>query len=1292
MKRMDPVKSYLGRLLLEEITPVVMVLTTPLVEDACQKNGLNFIEMLLPFSLFKKIDVPVRTAADQPYRLQMFKLRLMYASDIRLQNYEAAEQHLKQVVSDSSEKALPDLLSDPPQLETVLSKSESDLCPQWIQLFNKELIRTVSFSEHESFDHPVACLLVVSSKDEQAVNRFVDLFNTDQLPSLLNDGVMDPKILKHYLLLHDNQDGTPERANSILAEMRSTFGPNDCRLLCINSARGEGVNGEDISLLPYKNHGLHGHDIAYSLNMDDLNGIKDFMQGLASNHIIPYMEQKIRVLNQQVSATRKGFRNQIKNLWWRKGKDDTPEAPNVPMYTFSSIESQIRVLGDYAFMLRDYELALSNYRLLSTDYKLDKSWKCYAGAQEMSGLSYFMLDQSRKESEYCMENAFSTYLKVGSSGQRNATRCGLWWAEMLKARGQYREASTVYFRISNEEPSLLAAVMLEQASCCYLLSNPPMLRKYGFHLILAGNRYYISDQRHHAIRAYRNALFVYEGNAWSYINDHVHFNIGRWYGLIGLFEVAVKHMLEVLACSQQSSVTQNMFLTEFFNFVQSMGKTADVYKLQLPVINVSSLKVVYEDHRTYASAADVGVSESFWQALEEEMVPSGLTIRTNWLESQPKSSPLRKYNDSCVCVAGEAIKVNLELTNPLQISISVSGISLICELSSSSEASNVDRSASSVAVKEDPGFENPSSCRDQNGENSLFTVSKLHVVLGGGETKRIQLEVTPKVEGILKLVGVRWILSDSVVGFQYFELDAKKKNKKGKKGARQSLSNDMNLIVIKGIPKIEGYIDCMPTKAFAGDLRLVMLKLINHSEYPVKNMKMKINHPRFLIPSSSPDIDLDFPQCLEKKENLESDHVSANTKDISNSLLFSFPKEATIQGGAAFSWPLWFHSGIAGSISLYISLYYEMESCSIDMPYRTLRMHYNLEVLPSLDISFLISPCSSRLQEYLVHMDIVNRTSFETFKLHQLSCVGDHWAISTLPSCASICSMQTISAGQGLSCFFKLKDLRTSSSEKGNYTVQGSDVLVDSEGSKDWLIDVSRSPLTEFHYQERYHQGKLAKGYPGLLDFILISKKIGSDSTSEPGANQQLFSNHACHCSITSKSPIWWHMAGPRTINHDFSNSHCEVNLHVTIHNCTGNIVSVRLATFNNIPETNQSNDTTQSTDYSSNGGWHDVSLANDKKLITTVEGSRPQRPASESTPPFFWCAASSTQLSVAPACMVKVPLSICILAPGTYNLSNYELHWRLQPSEGGPADEEKIWSSGVGRGHPFYITVLHDP
>jgi hypothetical protein len=53
---MDPAKTSLGKMLLEEITPVVMVLRTPLVEESCLKNSLSFIEMLSPFCDFNNID------------------------------------------------------------------------------------------------------------------------------------------------------------------------------------------------------------------------------------------------------------------------------------------------------------------------------------------------------------------------------------------------------------------------------------------------------------------------------------------------------------------------------------------------------------------------------------------------------------------------------------------------------------------------------------------------------------------------------------------------------------------------------------------------------------------------------------------------------------------------------------------------------------------------------------------------------------------------------------------------------------------------------------------------------------------------------------------------------------------------------------------------------------------------------------------------------------------------------------------------------------------------------------
>lgn len=187
---MDVGGSLLSQILLETITPVVMVLPTPLVEESCQKNNLSFVQILRPFCFYDKIDVPVRTASDQPYRLHKFKLRMFYASEIHQSRIESAEEHLRQIVENASERAFAELEGNPQQLEVVQKIAEAESLSSWLQVYNKEFIHTLSFSEHEAFDHPIACLLVVSSKDENPVNKFVDLFNTDQLPSLLNEEQM----------------------------------------------------------------------------------------------------------------------------------------------------------------------------------------------------------------------------------------------------------------------------------------------------------------------------------------------------------------------------------------------------------------------------------------------------------------------------------------------------------------------------------------------------------------------------------------------------------------------------------------------------------------------------------------------------------------------------------------------------------------------------------------------------------------------------------------------------------------------------------------------------------------------------------------------------------------------------------------------------------------------------------------------------------------------------------------------------------------------------------------------
>lgn len=1279
----DPANTKLGRMLLDEISPVVMVLRTPLVEESCRKNDLSLVEMLAPYSSFNNIDVPVRTASDQPYRLRKFKLRLFYGPEIRQRNAEAAKERLKQVITQAGDKEIAELCSRQADIESVTTASEQELVPSWFQNFNQELIDAVAFSEHEAFDHPVACLVVVSSKDKDPIDKFVDLFNTNQLPPLLNDGTMDPKILKYYLLLHDNQKGPLEKATGTLAEMRSTFGSNDCHLLCINSSADGMEEHQQNPWVSYKNNASNNKQFGCFLNVDDIEELRNTMHELSSKHIIPHMELKIRDLNQQVSATRKGFRNQIKNLWWRKGKEDAPENPSGHMYTFSSTESQIRLLGDYAFMLRDYELALSNYRLISTDYKLDKSWKHYAGVQEMMGLAYFMLDQSRKDAEYCMENAFSTYLKIGSSCGRYVTRCGIWWAEMLKARDQFKDAAGVYFRISGEEP-LHSAVMLEQAAYCFLLSTPAMLRKYGFHLVLSGDLYNKCDQIKHAVRTYRGALSVFKGTTWSHISDRVHFHIGKWYAILGMFDEAIKHVLEVLACGHQAKFTQELFLREFFQIIQETGKTFEVMRLQLPVINFPSIKVVFEDHRTYASPAAANVEESLWQSLEEDIIPSVSTSKSNWLELQSKVLP-KKYKESNVCIAGEAVKVEVSFRNPLQIPISISNVTLICKHSSECNESESATNGSLVEDKNDKELRTVSVTGETSADTSLFDLSEVDVSMQGGETILVQLTVTPKVEGTLNLVGVKWKLSGSVIGICNFHSDiVRKKIAKGGRKPKKCVKDNLEFLVIKSLPRLEGAIHNLPMTVYAGDLRRLTMELRNPSKTHVKNLKMRISHPRFLNIAAQEVMDSEFPTYMK---NQAKSSRSCTQSDAFKTVetVFQFPEDLSNSWQAPLKWPLWFRAAAAGSISLYITLYYEMEDESSVIKYRTLRMHYNVEVLPSLEVSFRISPSPSRLHEFLVRMDATNRTSSDNFQVHQLSCVGDQWELALLQPIGSVLSLGFLMAGQSMSCFFRLKNCKTRGGTVDNISSVATsgiaDVrLTDNESSE--LFDTSVSPFDLFHHHERLHQERQGQGNGSTVDFILLAESQGNGDDGPPRTTE-ILSYYTCHCRVASSSPVWWSMDGPRSVKHDFSSGFCEINLRMTVYNSLEVSASVHINTLDySVPGVNAS---TSAASSGNEIGWHDTSYLTDTKAASDAAGSRVGKAlAPESISPFIWSGSSSTRFNLEPLSSAEVPLQISVFCQGTFDLSNYLLHWNLIPSDGGESKE-----SGSCHGHPYHITVL---
>ncbi|KMZ63873.1 hypothetical protein ZOSMA_391G00040 [Zostera marina] len=343
-----------------------------------------------------------------------------------------------------------------------------------------------------------------------------------------------------------------------------------------------------------------------------------------------------------------------------------------------------------------------------------------------------------------------------------------------------------------------------------------------------------------------------------------------------------------------------------------------------------------------------------------------------------------------------------------------------------------------------------------------------------------------------------------------------------------------------------------------------------------------------------------------------------------------------------------------------------------------------------------ITPCTSKMQEFLVRMEINSRTMSKGLWLRQLSSVGSRWEISLLPAHTSVCSSQLLLAGQSLMCFFKLKDRGETSSEN-NSQIEGSDVRLGENEDNQVMFDVSRTPLVDFHHYERLHQEKYFKEALSTVDFILLSHLVEDDNDSEKTEKCHLLSHHACHHSIIGKSPVWWLMNGPQTISHDFSTSFCEATFYITLHNSSDVVASVKIVTLDGMSSDSgggQTQDTSPHSDSSTIAGWHNISLGNDD---VKVEKKIWKQRVLESVSPFIWSATSSTHIKLEPMNIIKVPLRICIFSPGVYDLSKYELHWSLQSSDPPTRfskDTPATWqSSGVNRGHPFFLTVMqsHD-
>ncbi|KAK9825400.1 hypothetical protein WJX81_000447 [Elliptochloris bilobata] len=990
----------------ERFTPVVMVVTTPEAEEMVQlNNGLTVVEMLRPHGVFHNLSVPVRTVGEQSYRIRELKLRLHYASSLFQPTPEAAEEYLQGVVKAATQGCE----SEPaPDIAACLRKGEPPGATPWFDTYQREFMRMLAFGELETFDHPVACLLVAHAGAEDPVQTFQALWAGAALPPLMRAGVMELRLLLHHLLLHDDSrhaEGGYQRAEEKLRVARAALGHAAVGLARVNSGSGDPASQVGYAADPGRwaaalagapRDGGAGElaarpapppgGLGARLTGANQEALAACLQDLAVRSLLPALEGRVRALNHQVTSTRRGLRNQLKTLLWRKAspapgaqsggrESPRPSSSGGSGSGAASVEGQMRALADLAFLMQDYETAASTLRLLAGDLRADKAWRQYAAAQEMLGLALVMLGAPPADAAAAFKEAFLRYSSAaagpgrpGKDCVRLATRAALLTAAHARSHGNYGEANFALMKAHFPEEGLRAALLLEQAALCLLRVAPPALRKFAFHMVLAGLRYSSCGQSALGARAYRQVLGLYAGRQWAFIEEHLHSVLGARRKEAGDAAGALEHFAAMLVCPQSPRAWQATYLRQFLDTVAAAAAAqgeSPVLDLPLPEVDAANVTVVCDDQVCHADGAARALPDEAWRRLEAPLLPGVEAGLPSWLDGGSSRS-LAALPAAC-CVAGEALTVGVILTNPLALDLALSAVRLLYE--------------------HDCGEPDDAEAEEQ-------TLS-----LAPGQRTTLQLVLRVRRAGALTLRGLEWTLNGHARGRRLFE-PRRARGRRGRGLAKAPASGSLSFTVLAPAPCLQVALEALPGALLVGELAHARLVLTNAGPAPLRALRCTAAGPDLHL---TPDVDgAAGRSATEVGAGLKGAGLGLGLLFSGGRAVYAWPPALELAPGARLEWPLWVHPRAAGALDVSLAFCYEpAQAAQEGMKYRLLRLRRVVDVAPALALTATLTPSVADLNQLLLRLDAEDLQGAGGLRMRQLSCTRPGWGVCSLQAAGS---------------------------------------------------------------------------------------------------------------------------------------------------------------------------------------------------------------------------------------------------------------------------------------------------
>lgn len=502
-------------LIVRSFSPAVAIYTSPDTDELARGKGFRdgFREMVRPFGERVTGKVVVRDSVGSSRAWDDFGVHFTnLAENIGYENsknarYGAPFARLEELLERYVEMPSDGLTQDTSDGEGVRpGKMISQMSPYY-RLFLSRLLSATTFSPHETFLHPVACVIAISSRNEAPIETLRQLYAQTARGSKVSPSFVNPEYLRYYVLVHDEDRGDIAKSSALFDQMKRHFGIH-CHLLRLRS--DECLPSDDDSMeVPPCEWTSPAEDLA-SLNEtdslidmeihlphlfeSDFAALKCFVRELVAQSVVPHMENRVALWNDQVASRRRGISGRFMSIskkWTSFGSSSSRNASSQAgggsgasgnydslqgIYRYDTPEAILRKLADYAFLLRDYKLAASTYEMLRTDYGNDKAWKYHAGANEMCAISSLLNPMTTAAKmrvdgfDQMMETASYSYLTRCSDPQ-NALRCIALGVELLKVRGRTAAEAAAKWGIRILELGLVGAVgrilVSERVASCF---------------------------------------------------------------------------------------------------------------------------------------------------------------------------------------------------------------------------------------------------------------------------------------------------------------------------------------------------------------------------------------------------------------------------------------------------------------------------------------------------------------------------------------------------------------------------------------------------------------------------------------------------------------------------------------------------------------------------------------------------------------------------------------------------------------------------------------------------------